>query len=262
MASSTNNYPDWLHYLETCPSTNTWAIEHRRDLGRGDVVFTPHQTAGRGQFDRPWLAPTGVLTASLIVTDFPLDRGMGLSLVVGLAGYQAIVAACPSLEDRIQLKWTNDLTIADRKLAGFLCETRSGTSSNTSTLVIGMGLNLHVDWDAHPHPLVPNPISLHRVCSPPEVLTMLTLWRQHTLDTISDWLATPAIEGISQFLPALDRIDALRDRDITLQLADGQVSGRWLGIDRFGRCCLALEDGSHGSFESGRVATIYGAARF
>ena len=61
------NNPPWLHWLAQTPSTNSWALAHAAELQHGDVVFTPQQTAGRGQGDRVWYSPPGVLTASFVL---------------------------------------------------------------------------------------------------------------------------------------------------------------------------------------------------
>lgn len=57
-----------LHVFDELDSTNTHALEHLRDVGRsadGAVIFTEHQTAGRGRLGRRWQSPRG---ASLLFT--------------------------------------------------------------------------------------------------------------------------------------------------------------------------------------------------
>ncbi|MGL5058986.1 MAG: biotin--[acetyl-CoA-carboxylase] ligase, partial [Microcoleus sp.] len=112
------NIPQWLHWLDSCPSTNTWAIDRASQLDRGSAVFTRNQTGGRGQYGRIWHSPPGVFTASFIL-DLPNSNLLsGLSLAVGLAVIYAIEDLVPDCRDKLQLKWPNDISIDRQKLAG------------------------------------------------------------------------------------------------------------------------------------------------
>jgi BirA family transcriptional regulator, biotin operon repressor / biotin---[acetyl-CoA-carboxylase] ligase len=160
--------PSWLHWLPETPSTNTWAIEHAAQLQHGDVVFTPKQTAGRGQFDRVWQSPPGVLTASFILDEVPLT---GLSLAVGLAVIYAIEDLINS-PNILQIKWPNDIWHQQQKLAGILCEVHK------TRVVVGIGCNLQVDLPA----ALSNAISLHQLHALEiSELAMLTSIRRYLL---------------------------------------------------------------------------------
>jgi BirA family transcriptional regulator, biotin operon repressor / biotin---[acetyl-CoA-carboxylase] ligase len=117
--------PHWLHQLETCPSTNRWAMEHLHFLNHGDAAFTRRQTDGRGQYGRSWQSPQGVMTATFVLQKFPIARIHLLSLVAGLAVIDTLETLMPELHGVPKLKWTNDILIRGRKLSGILCETRS-----------------------------------------------------------------------------------------------------------------------------------------
>ena len=41
--------------LEEIPSTNSYALEHISAFDDKSIVFAPHQTSGRGRFDRHWV---------------------------------------------------------------------------------------------------------------------------------------------------------------------------------------------------------------
>ena len=109
--------PDWLYWVESCGSTNTWAMEHCKQLYHGDTVFTRQQTAGRGQRGRVWYAPSGVITASFILDNISINQRSGLSLAVGLAVIYAVEDLIPKLTGTLQLKWPNDVLIQGRKVA-------------------------------------------------------------------------------------------------------------------------------------------------
>jgi BirA family transcriptional regulator, biotin operon repressor / biotin---[acetyl-CoA-carboxylase] ligase len=126
--------PHWLHQLETCPSTNRWAMEHLHFLNHGDAAFTRRQTDGRGQYGRSWQSPQGVLTATFVLQNFPMARIHLLSLVAGLAVIDTLETLMPDLHGIPKLKWTNDILIRGRKVSGILCETRSPGNSSTLPL--------------------------------------------------------------------------------------------------------------------------------
>jgi BirA family biotin operon repressor/biotin-[acetyl-CoA-carboxylase] ligase len=131
----------WLTELDTCASTNTWALEHLDSLAHGSVVFTRQQTGGRGRDGRPWSAPPGTLTVSMIV-EAEASAARCVSLCAGLAIVHAVEDLCPALSGRLALKWPNDVILAGRKVAGVLCEGGGGR------LIVGIGLNLSAELPA------------------------------------------------------------------------------------------------------------------
>lgn len=225
----------WLHYLETCPSTNTWALENLATLREGDVIFTERQTAGRGQQGRIWQSPQGVLTASFVLESVPLS---GFSLAAGLAIVFAVEDLIPSLINKLQLKWPNDLYISEKKLGGILCE------SKEQKLVIGIGLNCRAKLN------LPQAISLHQLTDQvPTHLEMLEKLRQTLLEAAS----LSRAQGLIPLLPQLRHRDMLAGRQIAITQADETISGQAVGIDAQGRLLLALPDGQVRSLMTGHV---------
>lgn len=262
-----DDLPPWLRWIEQCSSTNTWAIDRADQLQHGDVVFTQHQTAGRGQHGRVWYAPAGVLTASFILDYLPVARLSGLSLAAGLATIYAVEDLGSDFS--LQLKWPNDVVIGGthpersrRKLAGILCEATSKQSSH-ARVIVGIGLNLSVDFaklgletnvdrDA-----IANAISLHQISSAiPDQFTLLERLRHYLLEMAGLFSRTdiPASEaGLALLQSELCDRDALFGSEITLELATETISGKAVGIDRSGQLLLRLSDGQVRAFSSGRV---------
>jgi BirA family transcriptional regulator, biotin operon repressor / biotin---[acetyl-CoA-carboxylase] ligase len=186
-------------------STNSELMRRAR-AGRMEPVLlvAEQQTAGRGRLGRGWSSQAGdSLTFSLGLPLAPADWS-GLSLAVG-------VALAESLHPRIQLKWPNDLWLADRKLAGILIETASFGEGRDAQryAVVGAGINI-APPDATG--LSTPPASLHEVL--PDVDAGQTLAR----------LATPLVQailafqtfGYGPFQARFNARDALRDRAVTL----------------------------------------------
>lgn len=239
-----NACPEWLHIVERCSSTNTWAIEHAAELQHGDGVFTRQQTAGRGQQGRTWYAPPGVLTASFVLDALPIVRLPGLSLAAGLAVIHAIEEVLPQLE--LRLKWPNDVLIERRKLAGILCEAVSRPSSKQTRVMVGVGLNRAVDFvqAGLDRAAIGNAVSLHEVAQPPDELTLLERLRHHLLRVSDKFASNTPVNGGADLtdLPELRKRDALLGQFITLQRTGDSISGQAAGIDAEGRLLVQLPD--------------------
>ncbi|NJM63773.1 MAG: biotin--[acetyl-CoA-carboxylase] ligase [Oscillatoriales cyanobacterium RU_3_3] len=252
------NIPNWLHWLDSCSSTNTWAIDRASQLDRGDAVFTRNQTGGRGQFGRTWYSPPGVFTASFVFDRSQSNLLPGLSLAVGLAVIYAIEDLVPDCSGKLQLKWPNDISIDRRKLAGILCEATSGNNSETTRIVVGIGINRCVDFaaaglDAR---AIGNAVSLHSIAnSVPDELTLLDRLRHYLLQAADLLARTQKTEnsGLALLLPELRRRDALFGCEVTIELASETITGIAAGIDEMGRFLVRLPGGEMRALTSGRV---------
>jgi BirA family biotin operon repressor/biotin-[acetyl-CoA-carboxylase] ligase len=254
------NLPSWLHWVDSCPSTNTWSMEHAAQLEHGDVVFTRRQISGRGQHGRVWHAPPGVLTASFVLDRLKATQLPGLSLAAGLAVIYAVEDLIPDCQGVLRLKWPNDVLLNQRKLAGILCETASGHRSDYTRVIVGVGLNRCADFaqaglDSHS---VANAVSLHQVSSlVPDELQLLERLRHYLIQVAGIFSRTdiPAEKsGLAALLPELRCRDALLNRDIILDLAEETISGQAVGIDACGRLLLYMMSNNEvRAFASGRV---------
>jgi BirA family transcriptional regulator, biotin operon repressor / biotin---[acetyl-CoA-carboxylase] ligase len=186
-------------------STNSELMRRAR-AGRMEPVLlvAEQQTAGRGRLGRGWSSKAGdSLTFSFGLPLAPADWS-GLSLAVG-------VALAESLHPRIQLKWPNDLWVAERKLAGILIETASFGDGREAQryAVVGVGLNI----------------------APPEGSSLATppAWLQELLPDVDAGaallrVAEPLAQtmqafqtfGFAPFQARFNARDALRDRAVAL----------------------------------------------
>ena len=135
-----------IEWLDSCASTNS-VLAGRADAPAGLVIATREQTAGRGQRGNTWEAQPGAnLTFSLLLRPaaIPAARQFELSMIVSLAIVDTVDAV---LEDagcplRAEIKWPNDIYVADRKICGILIEnTLTGRSIDRS--IVGIGLNVN-----------------------------------------------------------------------------------------------------------------------
>jgi BirA family transcriptional regulator, biotin operon repressor / biotin---[acetyl-CoA-carboxylase] ligase len=256
------NLPSWLHWLDSCPSTNSWAIDRASQLHHGDVIFTRLQTAGRGQHGRTWHAPTGVLTASFILDKLNSNLLTGLSLATGLAVIYAIEDLVPDCRDMLRLKWPNDVWINRRKLAGILCEAISDKAAAKTRAVVGIGINRCAEFDRAglDTKAIGNAVSLHSISSSvPDELALLDRLRHYLLE-LADMFGKKdkpvAHSGLALLLPELRRRDALLGCNVSLAQPSETIAGQAAGIDKFGRLLLRLPDDRIQAFTSGRVIPI------
>jgi BirA family transcriptional regulator, biotin operon repressor / biotin---[acetyl-CoA-carboxylase] ligase len=257
------NLPGWLHWLDQCPSTNTWALAHLSQLVHGAVLFTRKQTAGRGQRGRTWQAPSGVLTFSMVLEKIPLEQLPGLSLVAGLAVIYALEDLMPDVQGRLGIKWPNDVLFEGRKLAGILCESVVNSATAEGKVVVGIGLNRFVDFTQ----ILPDPqlsrtaISLHQIANPvPDEFSLLQQIRHYLLQTAGllclQENSIQAGSGLIKLLPSLRQRDALLGHSITVELLDERISGEAAGLNEDGFLLLRLPDGTQRAFASGHITMI------
>jgi len=140
-----------VHHLASVGSTNAVAIEAAQQGVRAGVWVADEQTAGRGRAGHRWHSAVGEgLYLSVLMR--PALAGVDvlkLSLAAGLAARSALAANASFPEDRIDLRWPNDLMLwgrdgVERKFGGILTE--SAIEAGTGALayaVIGIGMNLN-----------------------------------------------------------------------------------------------------------------------
>lgn len=156
VASRSHSLSDTSPYRHLCfdtvASTNDEAMARLRGGDPGGLVVTARtQTAGRGRTGRIWSSPPGNLIASLALRDpGPAAKAPQLGFVAGVALAQALRARLAD-DQRLRLKWPNDVLHAGAKLAGMLLES-SVLPDGALGCVIGIGVNCrsHPDGLAYP----------------------------------------------------------------------------------------------------------------
>jgi BirA family biotin operon repressor/biotin-[acetyl-CoA-carboxylase] ligase len=121
-------------------STNSWCKEADADASaHGSVCLAEHQTAGRGQYHRPWVSGAGLnLTFSLLLKP---DRSNGIALVTQLAALALVEVLHADGFPDARIKWPNDVEVSNRKIAGILVECVY-LGSRLSKVVVGIGWNI------------------------------------------------------------------------------------------------------------------------
>jgi len=135
-----SSFADVRYQLQT-GSTNDDALPL---LARGDALGTTlvaeEQTAGRGRkAGRTWIAPpgTGLLFTTILPATLPAADLWSVPFWVALCVADGISRACPV---QAELRWPNDLFVANRKVAGILCTSR--VAGDVAHVGCGVGINV------------------------------------------------------------------------------------------------------------------------
>ena len=231
----------WLLLLETCASTNTYAMEQLESLKHGDCIWTQQQSAGRGQAGRSWESDAGVLTASFVIE---LDQdllGSAMSMCAGLA----VAHTVEDLSDcsLVHIKWPNDCFVQGRKLAGILCEGRQ--CGDAFRMVVGIGLNVDPAWRQSEAPAASHfngrqPISIADLSKTiPEMLDVIKKLHGYLMQSVG----LIKDKRWQVILPDLRKRDCLIGQSLQLDQEQQTISGIGAGIDEDGSLLIRLPDG-------------------
>lgn len=121
----------------SCASTQDLAAAAANGLAPppDGVVWTDHQTLGRGRQQRSWLDEAGADVAATFRFTRRLTRDFALPACIPVV----VAAACEALVGRpVRIKWPNDVFLDGRKLSGVLIDAGVGSPD---TYLVGIGIN-------------------------------------------------------------------------------------------------------------------------
>ena len=128
--------------FQTIDSTNTEGKKRADHLSRPLLLLAEEQTMGRGRQGHSFYSPrtTGLYMSLVVPVSLPLTTIAFCTQAMAVAAARTVEAlGGPAL----QIKWVNDLYLADRKVAGILTEAVTDLETQQATAVIcGIGINL------------------------------------------------------------------------------------------------------------------------
>jgi len=132
-----------IYYFDVLDSTQNFAIElASKKIESGTLVISEKQTHGKGRLGRKWVSPSGGIWISLILyPEFEISVSTLFPLITSLALATAIEKI---LKIKPKLKWPNDVTINDKKVAGILVDAAI-ESGKIDYLVLGIGINFKIN---------------------------------------------------------------------------------------------------------------------
>ena len=258
-----------IAFHHSVPSTMPIArgiFDERGDSAAGAVVIADHQTAGRGRLDRGWEDASGRgLLGSYILCGELLPEHPSLAVMLaGLALLRAIGESCPDLEDRVRLKWPNDVIAVEAegpvKLAGILVESIF-QEQKLSGVIVGIGVNVNQRQEELPSirggGLPPSSLMLlgHGVDPPngdssPFEREHLLVALCRALDDLCAPGSRPAAAAVhADWQGALFGMGAV----VTAHTADGPIRGRAVGTSSQGALRIGTGGGKTLEIHSGVV---------
>ena len=125
--------------FDTLESTNTEAANQaRRGASEGLCVVAETQTGGRGRHGRRWVSERGAGLYLSFVLRPKIDKKF-LPLVT-LASAVAVCETLRKFDLQPDIKWANDVHVADKKICGILAE---AVETNLGlAVVVGIGINV------------------------------------------------------------------------------------------------------------------------
>jgi BirA family biotin operon repressor/biotin-[acetyl-CoA-carboxylase] ligase len=210
-----------IHWHESVGTTmHEAALLAAAGAPSGTVAGADEQTAGQGRFGRHWHSQpeTGlyfsvILRPALPASDLPL-----VTLALGLAVREAILEAAGLVCD---LRWPNDLLIADRKCAGILTQLESGA------VVAGIGINVN-------QPDLPPEIA--GIATSLRLASAATHSRERLLvrllPAIDEWCGLLAREGREPILRVFAKSSSyVAGRRVTVEISEGEtLTGTTAGL--------------------------------
>ncbi len=156
-------------YLPSCQSTNEslalrineQKISDKTSVFEGTLLWTNHQTKGKGQRGNNWISKENEnLTFSILLNPTFLSPKesfwitIAVSLGVRDALEQVLKTDFPEIADTFQIKWTNDIFINhtfnnklnNKKIGGILIENQIN-SNRISQSIVGIGINVNQIFD-------------------------------------------------------------------------------------------------------------------
>jgi BirA family biotin operon repressor/biotin-[acetyl-CoA-carboxylase] ligase len=234
-----------IRTVATTGSTNDdVAALAREGAGEGLWVRAEVQTGGRGRLGRTWVSPPGNLYASTLVrirAGDPPPATLALVAAVALAELIGAIAG----EERVQIKWPNDLLLRTGrswcKLTGILLE-RADTA-----IVIGVGVNL-----AHFPADVGRPVtSLAAAGIDPPAPGDFTV---DLADAFARWLSRWRSEGLAPVRRRwLERAHPIGTALVARQADGTAIEGLFDGLADDGALRLRLADGGVHVMHAGDV---------
>ena len=130
-------------YFYFTSSTNYLAkvLVKENNLTSPVVIASKEQSAGRGRYDRTFLSPKGGVYMSYIT---PAEENFSVWALYSAVAVKRVLVRLGVDEDRIAIKWPNDVLLDGKKISGILPES---VVKGDRFVIIGLGLNVNTKME-------------------------------------------------------------------------------------------------------------------
>jgi BirA family biotin operon repressor/biotin-[acetyl-CoA-carboxylase] ligase len=216
----------------------------------GTLVLADTQTAGRGRLGRSWMSEPGLgLYFSLVLRPrLPAAKLPLLTLALGLGVAEGIEQAC---KVECDLRWPNDILLAEKKVCGILVET-SSEQDEPSYLIAGVGINVN-------HETMPP--DLAEIATSLRIETGCEYDREEVLHAVlrglERYYGVFLDDGPDQIVAALtEKSSYVFDREVSVTNGNSETVGTTAGLNSSGVLLLRMPDGRIEPVLAGSVRPI------
>lgn len=210
------------------------------------IICARKQTSGRGKYGNSWVSQEGNLFCSIIIPNTKeLSEMSQLSFVTSCALEKTIGSIIKenNLEQKIELKWPNDVLLEGKKISGILLET---TGSRSEYLIIGIGINLLYS------PELPDILTTNLKSEGIKQLdysVVIDKLITNFVEYYHNWLETGFL-GIREYW--LKKAYNL-GKNTVIKLPNSIIKGKFIDIDLTGQMMIKLDTGQIKPISSGDV---------
>ncbi|MBX7018920.1 bifunctional biotin--[acetyl-CoA-carboxylase] ligase/biotin operon repressor BirA [Providencia rettgeri] len=231
-------------------STNQYMLERIPSLKSGDTCLAEYQSAGRGRRGRQWVSPFG---CNLYLSMYwKLDQGpaaaIGLSLVVGIVIAETLNKIS---QEKVKVKWPNDLYMNDKKLAGILVEL-TGKTGDAAHIIIGIGINIDMNKNniESSNTITQEWSSLRDEVEDIERNELSV----NIIKALRESLVIFENEGLKPFLDRWFKLDNFLNRGVKLLIGNDIITGVERGINEQGALLLQKNNGEIIPYIGGEIS--------
>lgn len=241
-------WQDTLRLYGTVESTNSLAKQLAKEgAPHGTVLIADRQTAGRGRMGRQFLSPAGqgIYLSVILRPNCKAEQLMHLTCAVAVAMCDAVEK---TVHVRPQVKWINDLILAERKVGGILTEL-SLDGDKVDFAVVGIGINCLQSQEDFPP-------ELHQIAGSLSMAVDQPVDREALAAAMVDALHTMSLDLISGKDACMDRYraDCLTiGREVAVHASSGVCTAVAEDVDTQGGLIVRLADGTLRTVSSGEV---------
>jgi len=234
--------------LDAINSTNeyTLLLKEKAVFKEGLVVTANYQSGGNGQRGKAWEsnAKENLLLSIVIEPDISIDKQSEISKLVSLS-------ICDLLADlgfNPQIKWPNDILVANQKIAGILIQNKIKGNRITHS-VIGVGLNVNqIQFKEYSPKATSLQLLLNKELDIAKIQMQLLQFLSNRMKRFRSG-DTQEKEFLSAFF--------LKDKVATFERNNQQFMGIIKGINQSGKLLIKLEDDSIAEFDNQEVKFLF-----
>ena len=226
-------------HLQEVSSTNSYAKKLLKDQRppEGTVVVADHQTAGKGQDGNSWESEAGkniLMTLILYPAFIEISSQFRISMAVALGIIDFLNEILP--DQRILIKWPNDIYVEKRKIGGILINNEI-MGDHFEHVIAGIGLNVNqLAFSSD----IPNPVSLKAITGQEYSVKDVTLRLCDCVMNRYEQLKQESFNEIeTDYLNCLLGLNEWRE-----YIYQGKtITARITGVNEFGRLILETDEG-------------------